>query len=74
MHRGQVHVAHIGGIVIILDRSAGPVVGFQHEIIAWPDPRRHGDIRMPAIVHAFVFVGGLGQVDLDQGFRHVMLL
>ncbi|MNX37815.1 hypothetical protein D3C86_681340 [compost metagenome] len=74
VHRGQVHIAHIRGIVIVLDRAARPVVGFKHEVIARLDPRRHGNIGMPAIVHAFVFVGGLGQVDLDQGFRHVMLL
>jgi len=70
----QVDVAHVVGAVVVLDEAAGPVVGLQHEVVAGIDPAGHGDVGVPAVVHHFVGRGGLAQVDLDEGFRHVVLL
>ncbi|MNX47435.1 hypothetical protein D3C86_779880 [compost metagenome] len=70
MHGGQVYVAHIVGAVVVLDRAARPVIGFQYEIVAGLDPHGHRNIRMPAVVDVLVFVRGLVQIDLDEGCGH----
>ncbi len=71
---GQVHVAHVFGAVVVLDGAAGPVIGLQLELRARLHPDRHGDVGMPAVVHLRVVVGGLVEIDLDQGFGHGVLL
>ena len=66
----QVDVAHVVRAVVVLDEAAGPVVGFQHEVVAGVDPGGHGDVRVPTVVDVFVFVGRLVEVNLDESFRH----
>jgi hypothetical protein len=70
VHGGQIHVADVVGAVVVLDRAAGPVVGFQDEVIPRFHPYGHGNVRMPAIVDLRVVVGGLGQVDPDERVGH----
>jgi hypothetical protein len=74
VHRAQVDVAHVVGAVVVLDEAAGPVVGFQHEVVTGIDPASHGNIGVPAVVHHLVAGGGLAEVDLDEGFGHDVLL
>ncbi len=70
MHGGQVHITHIAGVVVVLDRTGGPVVGLQDEVIAGLDPTGHRDIRVPAVMDIFVFGDRLVEVDFDQRFGH----
>ena len=70
VHGGKVDIAHVAGVVVILDRAARPVVGLEDEIVARLDPAGHGNVRMPAVVDLLVFGGGLVQIDLDQGVGH----
>ncbi len=70
VHGGQVHIAHVVGAVVVLDGAAGPVIGFQHEVVARLDPDGHGDIGVPPIMDVLVFVRGLVQVDRNEGCRH----
>ncbi|KAG1073140.1 hypothetical protein G6F40_017485 [Rhizopus arrhizus] len=70
MPRGQVHVAHVGGAVVVLDCATGPVVGFQHEIVTGLDPHRHRDVGMPSVMDLLVLVRGLFQIDFDERVRH----
>ncbi|MNT12322.1 hypothetical protein D3C72_1472450 [compost metagenome] len=71
---GEVDVTHIVGRVVVLDETAGPVVGLQDEVLAGLDPAGHRDIRMPAVVDVGVLVRRFGQIDLDQGIRHDVCL
>ena len=70
VHGGEIDVAHVRGIVIVLDRAAGPVVGLEDEVIARIDPAGHRDVRVPAVVDLLVLGGGLVEVDPDQGIGH----
>ncbi len=70
MHGRQIHVPHVIGTVVILDRAARPVIGFQNEIVPGLHPHRHRNIRMPAVVDLLVFVGGLFQIDTDKRVCH----
>ncbi len=70
MHGGQVHIAHVAGVVVVLDRAGGPVVGFEDEVIARLDPAGHRDVRVPTVVDLLVFGDGLVEVDFDQRFGH----
>ncbi|EAY64674.1 conserved hypothetical protein [Burkholderia cenocepacia PC184] len=70
VHDRQVDVAHVVGAVVVLDEAAGPVVGFEDEIVAGLDPAGHRNVGVPAIVHLFVFVGRLVQIDLDESLGH----
>ena len=70
VHRAQVDVTNIVSTVVVFDEATGPVEGLQDELIAWVDPARHGDVRVPAIVDVFVEGGRLGQIDFDQGVSH----
>ncbi|MNI11206.1 hypothetical protein D3C73_643430 [compost metagenome] len=70
MHGGQVDIAHVAGVVVVLDRARRPVVGFQDEVVTGLDPARHRDVRVPAVVNLLVFRGWLIQVYFDQHFGH----
>src|SRR5450830_161943 len=70
MHGGQVHITHIAGVIVVLDRAGSPVVGLQDEVIARLDPTGHRDIRVPAVMDIFVFGDRLVEVDFDQRFGH----
>ena len=70
VHGGEVNVAHVAGVVVVLDRAGGPVVGFEDEVVARLDPAGHRNVRVPAVVNLLVFGGGLVEVDLDQGIGH----
>ncbi|CEG51238.1 hypothetical protein PXNS11_150204 [Stutzerimonas xanthomarina] len=70
MHGGQVDVAHVGCIVVVLDCASGPVVGLENEVVTRLDPAGHRNVRMPAVVDLLVLGGRLIQVDLDQGIGH----
>lgn len=66
----QIDVAHIGGVVVVLDEAAGPIIGLDYEIIAGLHPGHHWNVRMPTVVNHVVFISRLGQIDLDQCFGH----
>ena len=70
MHDAQVDIANIGGRIVILDEAAGPVIAFDDKVLTRLDRGDHWNVRMPAIVNHVVVVGGLRQVDLDEGIRH----
>ncbi len=46
----QVAVADVGGVVVVLDLTAGPVEGLDDEVVARLDGDDRRDIRMPAVV------------------------
>jgi hypothetical protein len=72
MDLGQIHVAHVGGAVVVLDLPARPVKALHDEVITRLDRGDHRDIRVPAIMDHVVVVRRRAQVDLDDGFRHVI--
>ncbi len=74
MHDAQVDVAHVGSRVVVLDEAAGPVIAFDDEVLTRLDRGHHWNVRMPAVVDHVVFVSRLRQVNLDEGFRHDVLL
>ena len=69
MHNGQIDVADIVGGFVVLDETAGPVIGLDHEILAGFDPGHDRDVRVPAVVDHVVLVGRLAEIDLDQRLR-----
>ena len=70
MHLGEVHVAHVLGVVVVMDLAAGPVVAFNDEVVAGLHHRRHGNVGMPAVVHHIVVVGRSVEIDFNDGLSH----
>lgn len=70
VHDRQVDVAHVVGRIVVLDEAAGPVIGLDDEIVAGIDPGHDRDIGVPAVVHHVIFIGRLGEIDLDQCLWH----
>ena len=53
----SVNIAHIVGAIVVGNLPTGPVVAFQNKIIAGFYRGGHGNIRVPAVVDAFVLIG-----------------
>jgi hypothetical protein len=73
MYLFEFDVAHVGGIVVILDLAAGPVIGFDLEIVPRLDPDGDGNVGMPAIVYRLIGVRAFGKIDRDKRICHVVL-
>lgn len=54
MHLFQFDIAHICGIIVILDLTAGPVIGLDLELVPRFDPDRDRNVRMPTVMHLVI--------------------
>ena len=68
VHLGEIDIAHVVGVVVVLDLAAGPVEALDAELIAGLDPGDHRDVRMPAVVDHVVLVGRLRRSTLISVF------
>jgi hypothetical protein len=70
VHDGKIDVADIVGGFIVLDESAGPIVGLHDEVFARLDPLDDRNVRMPPVMDQLVFVGRFLKVNLHDRLGH----
>ena len=59
----EFHVAHVRGVIVVLDLTTCPVIGLDLEIIAGFDPDIYRNVRMPAVMDVFIGVRIFRQID-----------
>ncbi|MGY2931655.1 hypothetical protein ACVWZV_001333 [Bradyrhizobium sp. GM5.1] len=70
VHDRQIDVAHVVGGIVVLDETAGPVISLDDEVVAGIDPGHDRNVGVPAVMHHVIFIGRLGEIDLDQCLWH----